>query len=67
MTMKELIEEGKIRHWGVSEADEAYLRRAHAVCPISVIENSYSIINRKNEGLFQFVEENNMVGSPSLH
>lgn len=60
MTMKELIEEGKIRHWGVSEADEAYLRRAHAVCPISVIENSYSIINRKNEGLFQFVEENNI-------
>ena len=32
-TMAELIREGKILHWGISEADEAYLRQAHKVCP----------------------------------
>lgn len=31
-TMAELIREGKIRDWGISEADEDYLRRAHKVC-----------------------------------
>lgn len=32
-TMAELIREGKIRYWGISEVNEDYLRRAHAVCP----------------------------------
>ncbi len=31
--MADLIREGKITHWGISEADADYLRRAHAVCP----------------------------------
>ena len=56
--MSELIREGKVLHWGVSEADEDYLRRAHAVCPISVVENNYNIINRKHESLIPFLEEN---------
>ena len=30
--MRDLITEGKILHWGISEADEDYLRRAHVVC-----------------------------------
>lgn len=30
-TMSQLIREGKITHWGVCEADEAYIRAAHAV------------------------------------
>lgn len=59
-TMSELIKEGKVLHWGVSEADEDYLRRAHAVCPISVVENNYNIINRKHESLIPFLEENNI-------
>ncbi|MBR0420763.1 MAG: aldo/keto reductase [Erysipelotrichaceae bacterium] len=57
-TMAELIKEGKVLHWGVSEADEDYLRRANAVCPISVVENNYNIINRKHESLIPFLEEN---------
>lgn len=57
-TMSELIREGKVLHWGVSEADEEYLRRAHAVCPISVVENTYNIINRQHEKLIPFLEEN---------
>lgn len=56
--MSELIREGKVLHWGVSEADEDYLRRAHAVCPISVVENNYNIINRRHESLIPFLEEN---------
>lgn len=47
-TMAELIQEGKVLHWGVSEADEDYLRRANAVCPIAVVENNYNIINRNS-------------------
>ena len=56
-TMAELIKEGKILHWGISEADEEYLRRANTVCPISVVENRYNIMDRKNECLIPFLEE----------
>lgn len=59
-TMAELIKEGKVLHWGVSEADEDYLRRANAVCPISVVENTYNIVTRKHESLIPFLEENNI-------
>ncbi|MBQ8094127.1 MAG: aldo/keto reductase, partial [Clostridia bacterium] len=33
-TMSQLIQAGKILHWGISETDETYLRRANAVCPV---------------------------------
>lgn len=59
-TMAELIKEGKIRHWGISEANEAYLRRAHAVCPVTAIQNRYSMMARKYENLFPVVEELNI-------
>lgn len=59
-TMAELIQEGKVLHWGVSEANEAYLKRANAVCPISVVENNYNLINRSHETLIPFLEENNI-------
>lgn len=55
--MKELIEEGKIRHWGVSEANEEYIRRAHAVCPLTAIQNRYSMMARWHENLFPVLEE----------
>ena len=56
-TMQELIREGKILHWGVSEVGEEYLRRANAVCPVTAVENNYNIINRKHEPLMPFLEE----------
>ena len=34
-TMADLIREGKILHWGISEADESIIRKAHRVCPVS--------------------------------
>lgn len=56
-TMAELIREGKIKAWGISEANEDYLWRAHAVCPVAAIENRYSMIARWHETLFSVVEE----------
>lgn len=58
--MSELIKEGKIAHWGVSEADEEYLRKAHAVCPIMAIQNRYSMMFREYEKLFPVLEELNI-------
>ena len=56
-TMAELIREGKIRAWGISETDEDYLRRAHAVCPVAAIQNRYSMMARWYEKLFPVLEE----------
>lgn len=55
--MAELIQEGKITHWGISEANEDYLRRAHAVCPVTAVQNRYSMMARHYEPLFQTLEE----------
>lgn len=43
-TMKELMAEGKIKAWGLSNAPIDYMNRAHAVCPIAAIENQYSMM-----------------------
>ena len=55
--MTDLIKEGKITHWGISEADEDYLRRAHAVCPVTSVQNRYSMMARHHEALFPVLEE----------
>lgn len=55
--MAELIREGKILHWGISETTEEYLRRAHAVCPVAAIQNRYSMMARHHEQLFPVLEE----------
>lgn len=55
--MKELIAEGKIKAWGISEVNEEYLRRAHAVCPVTVIENRYSMMARWHENLMPVCQE----------
>ncbi len=58
--MADLIEEGKITHWGISEANEAYLRKAHAICPVTAIQNRYSMMYREYEALFPVLEELNI-------
>jgi aryl-alcohol dehydrogenase-like predicted oxidoreductase len=58
--MNELLKEGKIRHWGISEATEEYLRKAHAVCPVTAVENRYSMMARWYETLFPVLEELNI-------
>ena len=56
-TMAQLIKEGKITHWGISEANADYLRRAHAVCPVTAIQNRLSMMYRDYEKLFPVLEE----------
>ena len=59
-TMSQLIQEGKILHWGISETNEEYLRRAHAVCPVTAIQNRYSMMARWHEDIFPTLEELNV-------
>ncbi len=58
--MKELIEQGKITHWGLSEANEEIIRRAHKICPVTAIQNRYSMMYRDYETLFPVLEELNI-------
>ena len=48
-TMKLLQQEGKIRHWGVSEAGVQTIRRAHAVFPLTAVHSEYSMWWREPE------------------
>lgn len=58
--MGDLIKEGKIRYWGISEATEEDIRRAHAVCPLTAVQNRYSMMARAHESLFPVLEELNI-------
>lgn len=55
--MLDLIREGRILHWGISEANEEYLRRAHAVCRVTAVQNRYSMMARWHETIFPLLEE----------
>lgn len=48
-TVGELIEEGKVRHFGLSEAGVQTIRRAHAVQPVSALQSEYSLFWRDLE------------------
>lgn len=48
-TVKQLIQEGKVLHWGLSEAAADTVRRAHAVCPLTAVQSEYSMWYRKPE------------------
>jgi aryl-alcohol dehydrogenase-like predicted oxidoreductase len=48
--MAELIEAGKVRHLGLSEASSQTVRRAHAVHPIAALQTEYSLLTRDPEG-----------------
>ena len=48
-TIKDLITEGKIKHWGLSEAGVKTIRRAHAVHPLTAVESEYSLWWRRPE------------------
>jgi len=49
-TVKDLIKEGKVRHFGLSEAGVATIRRAHAVHPVAALQSEYSLWWREPEG-----------------
>lgn len=57
-TVGELIREGKVKHFGLSEAGIDTIRRAHAVHPVAAVQNEYSLwFRRPEEGLLQVLEE----------
>ena len=57
--VKELIDEGKVLHFGLSEASPNTIRKAHAVQPVAALQTEYSLINRDPEenGLLATCEE----------
>ncbi len=48
-TVKDLIQAGKVKHFGLSEAGEKTIRRAHAVQPVTAVQSEYSIWTRDPE------------------
>ncbi|MEV4075551.1 aldo/keto reductase [Nonomuraea fuscirosea] len=56
-TVKELIEAGKVKYFGLSEAGPQTIRRAHAVQPVSVLQTEYSLFEREVEELFPVLRE----------
>jgi aryl-alcohol dehydrogenase-like predicted oxidoreductase len=57
--VKELIAQGKVRHFGLSEAGAQTIRRAHAIQPLAAIQNEYSLWTRdpENNGILQTCED----------
>lgn len=56
--VKELIQEGKVKHFGMSEAAAATIRRAHEIQPVTAVQNEYSLWWRRPEDeLLQTLEE----------
>ena len=47
--VKELIQQGKVKHFGMSEAGAKTIRRAHAVQPVTALQSEYSLWWRKPE------------------
>ena len=47
--MKDLIQEGKVKHFGLSEASAKTIRRAHAVQPVTALQSEYSLFFREPE------------------
>jgi aryl-alcohol dehydrogenase-like predicted oxidoreductase len=44
--VKELIQQGKVKYWGLSEAGAQTIRRAHAVHPVAALQSEYSLWTR---------------------
>jgi len=57
-TVAELVRAGKVRHFGLSEAGEQNIRRAHAVLPVTALQSEYSLWERNlEERLIPLVRE----------
>ncbi|MEV6480359.1 aldo/keto reductase [Streptomyces sp. NPDC051576] len=56
-TVKELIDAGKVKYFGLSEAGPQTIRKAHAVQPVSVLQTEYSLFERDVEQLFPVLKE----------
>jgi len=60
-TMKDLMKEGKILRWGLSEVGADIIRKAHAICPLTAVQSEYSMMWRQpEETIFPVLEELNI-------
>lgn len=55
--VQNLIKEGKVLYWGLSEASEEDICRANAVCPLTAVQDRYSMMARWHEALLPVLEE----------
>jgi aryl-alcohol dehydrogenase-like predicted oxidoreductase len=56
--VKELIDDGKVKHWGLSEAAASTIRRAHAVHPVAAVQSEYSLwFKRPEDEILPTLEE----------
>lgn len=55
--VQNLIKERKVLYWGLSEASEEDICRANAVCPLTAVQDRYSMMARWHEALFPVLEE----------
>ena len=58
--MGELIEEGVIKGWGLSQVGTELLKRAHEVTPVTAVQNLYNMLERSTEEIFPYCLENNI-------
>ncbi|WP_424934643.1 aldo/keto reductase [Amaricoccus macauensis] len=56
-TVKDLIEAGKVGHFGLSEAGPETIRRAHAIQPVAMLQTEYSLFERDVEQLFPVLRD----------
>jgi len=56
-TVKDLIAEGKVKYFGLSEAGPQTIRKAHAVQPVTVLQTEYSVFEREVETIFSTLRE----------
>ena len=57
-TVKDLIKEGKVKHFGMSEANAEQIRKAHAIQPLTALQSEYSLLTREPEStVFPVCEE----------
>jgi aryl-alcohol dehydrogenase-like predicted oxidoreductase len=61
-TVKDLIKEGKVKHFGLSEAGIKTIHRAHAVCPVTALQSEYSLWWREPEDEIMHVLEELGIG-----
>jgi pyridoxine 4-dehydrogenase len=62
--LKELREEGKIAHVGLSNVDEDELSRAQAIVPIVSVQNRYNLADRRSEGVLRACERQGLAFIP---
>lgn len=64
--IKDLIDEGKVKYFGLSEAGPETIRRAHKVQPVSVLQTEYSVSNAASRRSFLCCVSSALASSPTL-